>query len=59
MIISDDGGAAITFNKGKSWSSQNNMPTAQFYRINVDNKFPYNIYGGQQDNTSVKLPVVN
>ena len=55
MIISDDGGAAITFNKGKSWSSQNNMPTAQFYRINVDNKFPYNIYGGQQDNSSVKI----
>ena len=55
MIIADDGGAAITFNKGKSWSSQNNMPTAQFYRINVDNQFPYNIYGGQQDNSSVKI----
>jgi photosystem II stability/assembly factor-like uncharacterized protein len=55
MIIADDGGAAITFNGGKSWSSQNNMPTAQFYRINVDNEFPYNIYGGQQDNSSVKI----
>ncbi len=55
MIISDDGGAAITFNKGKSWSSQQNMPTAQIYRINVDNKFPYNIYGGQQDDGSVKI----
>jgi hypothetical protein len=55
MIISDDGGSAITFNKGKSWSSQNNQPTAQFYRINVDNLFPYNIYGGQQDNSSVKI----
>jgi photosystem II stability/assembly factor-like uncharacterized protein len=39
MIVSDDGGAAITFNTGKSWSSQNNMPTAQFYRISVDNNF--------------------
>jgi photosystem II stability/assembly factor-like uncharacterized protein len=55
MIISDDGGSAITFNQGKTWSSQNNQPTAQFYRINVDNQFPYNIYGGQQDNSSVKI----
>lgn len=55
MIIADDGGAAISFNQGKTWSTQNNMPTAQFYRINVDNQFPYNIYGGQQDNTSVKI----
>jgi photosystem II stability/assembly factor-like uncharacterized protein len=55
MIISDDGGSAITFNGGKTWSSQNNQPTAQFYRINTDNLFPYNIYGGQQDNSSVKI----
>jgi photosystem II stability/assembly factor-like uncharacterized protein len=55
MVISDDGGAAITFNAGKSWSSQNNMPTAQFYRINVDNQFPYRIYAGQQDNSSVVI----
>lgn len=55
MIISDDGGSAITFNGGKSWSSQNNQPTAQMYRINVDNMFPYNIYGGQQDNSTVKI----
>jgi photosystem II stability/assembly factor-like uncharacterized protein len=55
MIIADDGGAAVTFNAGKSWSSQNNMPTAQFYRINVDNQFPYRIYAGQQDNTSVSI----
>ena len=55
MIISDDGGSAITFNQGKTWSTQNNQPTAQFYRINVDNQFPYNIYGGQQDNSSVKI----
>jgi photosystem II stability/assembly factor-like uncharacterized protein len=55
MIVSDDGGAAISYNAGKSWSSQNNMPTAQFYRINVDNQFPYRIYGGQQDNSSVSI----
>ena len=55
MVIANDGGAAISFNFGKTWSSQDIMPTAQFYRISVDNLFPYNIYGGQQDNTSVKI----
>ena len=55
LIISNDGGSAITFNRGKSWSTQSNMPTAQFYRINVDNQFPYRIYGGQQDNSSVSI----
>lgn len=55
MVVADDGGAAISFNRAKSWSSQSNMPTAQFYRINTDNAFPYNIYAGQQDNSSVKI----
>tara|TARA_R110002020_G_scaffold122487_6_gene277929 strand:- start:53676 stop:56804 length:3129 start_codon:yes stop_codon:yes gene_type:complete len=55
MVIADDGGAAITFDYGKTWSQQNNMPTAQMYRIAVDSLFPYNIYGGQQDNTSLKI----
>jgi photosystem II stability/assembly factor-like uncharacterized protein len=55
MVIANDGGAAISVNKGKTWSTQGNMPTAQFYRINVDNQFPYRIYGGQQDNTSVSI----
>lgn len=55
MIIADDGGAAISFNFGNTWSSQNNMPTAQIYRINADNQFPYRIYGGQQDNTSISI----
>ena len=55
MIISDDGGSAITFNQGKTWSSQDNQPTAQIYRINTDNQFPYRIYGGQQDNSSVSI----
>ena len=55
MVIANDGGAAISFNYGKTWSTQDIMPTAQFYRINADNLFPYNIYGGQQDNSSVKI----
>lgn len=55
LCISNDGGAAISFDKGKTWSTQANMPTAQFYRVNVDNSFPYRIYGGQQDNSSVAI----
>ncbi len=55
FVVANDGGAAITFNEGRSWSVQNNMPTAQFYRINADNLFPYSVYGGQQDNSSVKI----
>ncbi len=55
MVLADDGGATITFDYGETWSSQDNMPTAQFYRISTDNLFPYNIYGGQQDNTSVRI----
>lgn len=53
MINANDGGANITFNGGKSWSTQQNQPTAQFYRVITDNKFPYNVYGGQQDNSSL------
>jgi photosystem II stability/assembly factor-like uncharacterized protein len=55
MIIANDGGAAITFNTGKTWSTQNNQPTAQIYRVNADNRFPYYVYGGQQDNTSIMI----
>lgn len=55
MVIANDGGAAITFNQGGSWSRQSNMPTAQFYRLNVDNQFPYRIYAGQQDNSSISI----
>lgn len=55
MVIANDGGAAISFDMADTWSTQANMSTAQMYRANVDNLFPYNIYGGQQDNTSVKI----
>ena len=59
MIISDDGGGEITFDNGNTWSSIYNMPTAQFYRVNVDNLFPYNLYGGQQDNSTLKLQALD
>jgi len=59
MVIANDGGAAISFNDAKTWSTQDIMPTAQFYRINADNQFPYNIYAGQQDNSSVRIASAN
>jgi photosystem II stability/assembly factor-like uncharacterized protein len=55
FILADDGGAVVTFDRGGSWSTQANMPTAQLYRINVDNQFPYRIYAGQQDNSSLVI----
>ena len=55
MIIANDGGGAVSYNYAKSWSPQDRMATAQFYRVNTDNLFPYNLYGGQQDNSSVKI----
>ncbi len=55
MVLGDDGGAEVSFNTGRSWSSIDNQPTAQFYRVNVDNQFPYRVYGGQQDNSSVVI----
>jgi photosystem II stability/assembly factor-like uncharacterized protein len=54
MIESNDGGANITFDGGKSFSTIMNQPTGQFYRVVTDNNFPYNIYGAQQDNTTVE-----
>ncbi|MEM6805482.1 MAG: glycosyl hydrolase, partial [Bacteroidota bacterium] len=56
QINANDGGANITYNGGKTWSTQSNQPTAQFYRVNADNRIPYYIYGGQQDNSSMAVP---
>ena len=52
MIDGNDGGLNITHDKGKTWRFAGNIPVAQFYHINVDNEFPYNVYGGMQDNGS-------
>jgi photosystem II stability/assembly factor-like uncharacterized protein len=56
MIVANDGGATITFNGGGTWSTLDNQPTAQFYRVAVDNQFPYWVYGSQQDNSNVAIP---
>jgi photosystem II stability/assembly factor-like uncharacterized protein len=55
MIESNDGGANISFNGGASWSTVMNQPTGQFYRVALDQDFPYNIYGAQQDNTTIEV----
>ncbi len=49
----NDGGASISTDGGKTWTTQNNQPTAQFYHVSVDNAFPYHICGAQQDNSNV------
>jgi len=55
MINGDDGGATISSDGGQTWSTQYNQPTAQFYHVAADNRFPYYIYGAQQDNTSAAI----
>ncbi|HEU5132426.1 MAG TPA: hypothetical protein VFT26_10000, partial [Pyrinomonadaceae bacterium] len=54
MIESNDGGANVSYNGGRSWTEQD-QPTAQFYRVALDNDFPYNVYGVQQDNSTVRI----
>jgi photosystem II stability/assembly factor-like uncharacterized protein len=55
MIVADDGGAQISFDGGKNWSTYYNQPTAQFYRVSTDNNFPYRLLAAQQDNTTVRI----
>jgi photosystem II stability/assembly factor-like uncharacterized protein len=54
MIESNDGGSNVSYNGGRSWTEQD-QPTAQFYRVALDNDFPYNIYGAQQDNSTIRI----
>ena len=55
LIIGDDGGAQVSYDAGASWSTYQNQPTAQFYRVTTDDHFPYRIYGAQQDNSTVRI----
>ena len=55
IIEASDGGASISFDAGKSWTTQDNQPTAQFYHVAVDNQFPYYVYGAQQDNSNLAI----
>lgn len=56
MINANDGGANISFDGGKSWSWQMNQPTAEIYRVFVDDQWPYRVYGPQQDNSTISVP---
>jgi len=55
MINGNDGGATITVDGGKTWTTQYNQPTAQFYHVDTDNQFLYYVYGAQQDNSTVAI----
>jgi len=55
IIEASDGGASISFDRGRTWSTVYNQPTAQFYHVSVDNRFPYYLYGAQQDNSSIAI----
>jgi photosystem II stability/assembly factor-like uncharacterized protein len=55
-VEANDGGAAVTFNGGKTWSPQTNQPTGEYYMVAVDNDFPYRVYGPQQDNSTLSVP---
>ncbi len=52
---SNDGGVTISVDGGKTWTQQNNQPTAQFYHVATDNHWPYRVYGAQQDNCTVAI----
>ena len=56
MIEGNDGGAAVSLDGGQTWSSIYNQPTAQFYRMEVDDRFPYRVYATQQDSSAVSVP---
>ncbi len=56
MILPTDGGVAVSFDTGDTWSPVENQPTGQFYAVQTDDLFPYDLYGGQQDGPSVKIP---
>jgi photosystem II stability/assembly factor-like uncharacterized protein len=55
LINSNDGGVTISVDGGRTWSQQNNQPTAQFYHVATDNHWPYRVYGAQQDNSTVAI----
>ena len=56
MIQSNDGGANVSIDGGRTWSTQENQPTAEIYQVAIDNQYPYRVYGAQQDNTTVIVP---
>lgn len=58
LIVGNDGGVAVSYNRGQTWRFVPNLPLAQYYHVNVDMDTPYNVYGGLQDNGSWRGPAV-
>src|SRR5918912_31216 len=58
MIEGNDGGACVSLDGGRSWSSLLNQPTAQFYHVTTDDRTPYFVYGSQQDNWAMRVPSI-
>ncbi|MFB3069528.1 MAG: WD40/YVTN/BNR-like repeat-containing protein, partial [Gemmatimonadales bacterium] len=56
FVQSNDGGANVTLDGGITWSSQHNQPTAELYQVAIDDRFPYWVYAGQQDNSTIMVP---
>ena len=59
LIKGNDGGATVSLNGGASWSTQLNQPTAELYRVAVDNGYPYRVYGAQQDSGTISVPTAS
>lgn len=59
LLEGNDGGATVSTDGGNTWSQEHNQPTGQFYHVNLDNQFPYHIYGAQQDEGSTEGPSAN
>ena len=59
MLQLNDGGAHVSLSGGRSWSTLLNQATAEFYRVFVDNQFPYRVYGPQQDNSTISVPSIH
>ncbi|MBI4476796.1 MAG: glycosyl hydrolase, partial [Acidobacteria bacterium] len=59
MISGNDGGADVTLDEGRTWSGQQTQPTAEIYRLETDNRWPYYVYGAQQDNSTIAVPSSN
>lgn len=55
MVLGTDQGTTISLNRGQTWSSWYNQPTAQLYHVTTDNQFPYAVYGAQQDSGSAAV----
>ena len=56
MVVGNDGGAQVSQNGAETWTTMRNQPTAEFYRVEVDDQVPYRVYGAQQDNSTISIP---